>query len=62
MLELFSGRKRVGVPFKQTGYLPKELDGRIRFSAVLQFEEDWSSTNRERGMLIGKNILGQKYS
>src|ERR1035437_6109149 len=59
VLELFSERKRVGVPFKQTRYLPKELDGRIRFSDSLQFEEDWSSTNRERGMLIDKNISGR---
>ena len=59
LLELFSERKRVGVPFKQTTYLPKELEGRIRFSDFLQFEEDWSITNRERGMLIDKNISGR---
>jgi hypothetical protein len=59
VLELFSERKRVGVPFKQTRYLPKELEGRIRFSDFLQFEADWPSTNRERGMLIDKNISGR---
>ena len=59
VLGLFSERKRVGVPFKQTRYLPKELEGRIRFSDFLQFEEDWSITNRERGMLIDKNISGR---
>jgi hypothetical protein len=59
VLELFSERKRVGVPFKQTRYLPKELEGRISFSDFLQFEEDWSITNRERGMLIDKNISGR---
>jgi hypothetical protein len=58
VLGLFSERKRVGVPFKQTRYLPKELEGRIRFSDFLQFEEDWSITNRERGMLIDKSIAG----
>jgi hypothetical protein len=56
---LFSGWKRVGVPFQQTRYLPLELDGKIRFSDFLQFEEDWSITNRDRGRLIDKNISGQ---
>ena len=51
--------KRVGVPFTQTRYLPKELEGRIRFSDFLQFEENWSITNRERGMLIDKSISGR---
>jgi hypothetical protein len=59
VLGLFSERKRVGVPFKQTRYLPRELDGRMHFSDFLQFEEDWPSTNRERGMLIDKNISGR---
>jgi hypothetical protein len=59
LLALFSDWKRVGVPFKQTRYLPRELEGRIRFSDFLQFEEDWSITNRERGMLIDKNISGR---
>jgi hypothetical protein len=59
VLGLFSGRKRVGVPFKQTRYLPRELEGKIRFSDFLQFEEDWSITNRERGRLIDKNISGR---
>jgi hypothetical protein len=47
------------VPFKQTRYLPGELEGRIRFSDFLQLEADWPSTNRERGMLIDKNISGR---
>jgi hypothetical protein len=59
VLGLFSGWKRVGVPFQQTRYLPLELDGKIRFSDFLQFEEDWSITNRDRGRLIDKNISGQ---
>ena len=58
ILGLFTGWKRVGVPFTQTSYLPKELVGRIRFSDFLQFEENWSVTNRERGILIEKSISG----
>jgi hypothetical protein len=58
LLGLFSDWKRVGVPFKQTRYLPKELDGRIHFFDFLQFEGNWPTTNRERGILIDKNISG----
>jgi hypothetical protein len=59
LLGLFNDWKRVGVPFAQTRFLPQELEGVIRFSDFLQFEEDWSITNRERGMLIDKNISGR---
>jgi hypothetical protein len=59
LLALFTDWKRVGVPFTQTRYLPKELEGRIRLSDFLQFEEDWPITNRERGVLIDKNISGR---
>ena len=58
LLGLFTDWERVGVPFVQAGYLPKELAGRLSFSDFLQFEEDWSATNRERGKLIDKNIRG----
>ena len=58
LLELFTDRERVGVPFHQSGYLPKDLSGRLHFSDFLQFENDWSATNRERGMLIDKSISG----
>jgi hypothetical protein len=56
LLRLFTDWQRIGVPFKQTRYLPKTLEGRLRFSDFLQFEDDWSSTNRERGILIDKSI------
>lgn len=55
---LFAGWQRVGVPFTQCGYLPKELLGRLRLSDFVEFENDWSVTNRERGRLIDKNIAG----
>lgn len=58
LLGLFTDCKRVGVPFVQDGYLPKELTGRLSFSDFLQFEEDWSATNRERGKLIDRDITG----
>lgn len=58
LLALFAGWERVGVPFVQSGYLPKQLAHTMRFSDFLQFEEDWPATNRERGKLIDKSIAG----
>jgi len=58
LLRLFTDWDRVGVPFLQDRYVPKELEGRLRFSDFLQFENDWSVTNRERGILIDKIISG----
>jgi len=58
LLGLFTDWERVGVPFRQSRYLPKELEGRLCPSDFLQFEIDWSVTNRERGILIDKSIAG----
>ena len=58
LLALFTGRERVGVPFRQTRYLPREVEGRVNFSDFIDFERDWSVTNRERGALIDKGIDG----
>jgi hypothetical protein len=58
LLGLFTGCKRPGVPFTQETYLPPEIEGRLSFSEFLQLEDDWAVTNRERGMLIDKSILG----
>ena len=58
LLALFTGWERVGVPFAQSRYLPKGLEGRVHFSDFLQFEQDWSVTNRERSNLIDKGISG----
>jgi len=58
LLSLFKGWQRVGVPFKQERYLPQELEDHLRFSEFLEFEEDWSATNQERGILIDKSIAG----
>lgn len=58
VLALFAHWERVGVPFTQTEYLPRELEGRLSLSDFLQFEKDWSATNRERGRLIDRSISG----
>jgi hypothetical protein len=56
VLAMFSNWERVGVSFSQNGYLPSELSKYMSLSEFLEFEEDWSKTNRERGLLIDKSI------
>ena len=58
LLAIFTGWERVGVPFVQTEYLPKEVASHVRFSDFLTFEGDWSVINRERGELIDREIAG----
>ena len=58
VLALFTDYERVGVPFQQVRYLPKDIEGHIKLSDFVDFEKDWSATNRERGILIDKSISG----
>lgn len=56
LLDLFNGFNRVGVPFVQEKYIPDKLAHPMRLADFLEFEADWSATNRERGLLIDKAI------
>ena len=58
VLSLFTGWNRVGVPFDQTRFLPEELEGKLHYADFVDYEADWSKTNRRRGKLIDKNIAG----
>ena len=58
VLSLFTDWKRVGVPFTQRRYIPATLEGKLDLGQFLDLEDDWSTTNRERGQLIDKNIAG----
>ena len=58
-MDYFNDWKRVGIPFSQTRFLPTALEGKLHLSDFLQFDENWSATNRERGKLIDKNISGK---
>ncbi|MBX3449963.1 MAG: SAM-dependent DNA methyltransferase [Planctomycetaceae bacterium] len=59
LLSLFSGWQRAGVPFEQTRFLPEQLEGKLRFAEFVDYEADWSTTNRRRGELIDKEIAGK---
>ncbi len=38
--------------------MPPQLEGKVAFAAFVQFEKDWPATNRERCLLIDKEISG----
>jgi hypothetical protein len=59
ILTLFTNWQRVGVPFQQSGFMPDELSGKLHFHDFVEFEKDWLITNRERGLLIDKDIAGR---
>lgn len=56
LLRIFSGARRLGVPFVQCGYIPDQLAGTVGLADFLELEQDWESTNAERGRLIDKKI------
>jgi hypothetical protein len=58
LLDTFTGSERVGVPFKQDRYFPVDFQAEVSFADFRKLEESWPRTNRERGLLIDKQIAG----
>ncbi len=56
LLSLFTGWRRVGVPFQQNRFFPEDFNFPVRYSDFVAYESDWSTTNRSRGELIDKEI------
>jgi hypothetical protein len=56
VLDLFSGEKRLGVPFNQTEYLSKDFSEPLSLNEQLAITADWESTNAQRTRLIYKKI------
>ncbi len=56
LLDLFSGYRRVGVPFEMNRYFPRALSHPMRLADYLKFSEDWERTNRERHTLVHKEL------
>jgi hypothetical protein len=59
ILETFTGWERVGVPFRQSFYLPEGFRADVSLADFRKIEESWPQTNRERGLLIDQQIAGQ---
>jgi len=58
LLDVFTGRERVGVPFHQVCYIPETIQADVSFADFRKLEKSWLATNRERGLLIDKQIAG----
>jgi hypothetical protein len=56
---LFSGETRRGVPFEQTGYLPKGFADPISLQDLLAITQDWEQTNERRARLLLKEERGR---
>ena len=54
LLDYFNGERRVGVPFEQTEYFPKDFKGMNRLSELLTITADWPKHSKRRAFLIKK--------
>ena len=52
LLDYFTGERRVGVPFEQTEYFPKDFKGMNRLSELLTITTDWPKLSKRRALLI----------
>jgi hypothetical protein len=59
VLETFTGWERVGVSFSQSFYLPEGFHADVSLADFRKIEESWPKTNRERGLLIDRQIAGE---
>jgi type I restriction-modification system DNA methylase subunit len=56
LLDLFSGVRRVGVPFEQTEYIPCAIPEISTLSELLEITAEWDATNDQRCDLIDREI------
>jgi hypothetical protein len=59
VLDLFSGVRRLGVPFQQFEYFPEGFSDLDRLSDFLAITVDWPKTNRRRAKLIDREEAGR---
>lgn len=56
LLDAFDGVPRVGVPFEQTRYIPREFRDVLTLNEFLRMTDEWDATERRRCQLIKKRI------
>ena len=54
LLDYFTSERRVGVPFEQSEYFPKDFKGMNRLSELLTITADWPKHSKRRAFLIKK--------
>ena len=56
LLDAFDGVPRVGVPFEQTRYIPREFRDALTLDEFLRITDEWEATEARRCELIEKRI------
>lgn len=56
LLDFFDGVKRIGVPFEQEGYIPRDFTAVQRLDEFLRITDEWEQTDARRCELIEKRI------
>ena len=56
LLDSFDGVRRVGVPFEQTRYIPREFRDVLTLDEFLRITDEWDATEKRRCELIEKRI------
>ena len=56
LLDAFDGVPRVGVPFEQTRYIPREFHDVLTLDEFLRITDEWDATEGRRCKLIEKRI------
>jgi hypothetical protein len=56
LLDTFDGVRRVGVPFEQTRYIPREFRDVATLDEFLRITDEWDATDAQRCELIEKRI------
>ncbi len=56
LLDTFDGVRRVGVPFEQTHYIPRECPDVLTLDDFLRITDEWDSTEARRCELVEKRI------
>lgn len=56
LLDAFDGVRRVGVPFEQTRYIPREIRDVLTLDEFLRITDEWDATEDRRCQLIEKRI------
>jgi hypothetical protein len=56
LLNAFDGVRRVGVPFDQTRYIPREFGDPLTLDEFLRITDEWDVTDARRCELIEKRV------
>ena len=56
LLDAFDGVPRVGVPFEQTRYIPRDFRETLTLDDFLRITDEWELTDDRRGQLIEKKL------